>query len=144
MDYVLIKYLHLIGIIALGAGLFTQHLLLKRELDAAELKRISVVDLVYGISAGLVLLTGLLLWFAVGKPASFYTPNPIFHVKLTLFVVIAALSVYPTAFILRNRRDGQERVAVPRSLVMVVRLELLLYFVIPLLAVMMAQGKGLG
>jgi len=40
------------------------------------------------VSAGL-LATGLLQWFAVGKPAAYYTGNGLFHGKLTLFPVVA-------------------------------------------------------
>jgi uncharacterized membrane protein len=43
-------------------------------------------------------VAGGLLWFTVGKDASFYSSNPIFHIKVTLFFIAGGLSIYPTLF----------------------------------------------
>jgi putative membrane protein len=143
MDFVIIRYLHFIGILVLSSALVLEHMLLRREATVADIKKLAVIDLIYGVSAGLVLLTGLAMWFWVGKPAEFYSANPLFHSKLLLFVFIALMSIYPTLFFIRSRRSGGS-VAVPRIIVATVRIELLLLAAIPLLAVLMAQGYGLG
>lgn len=143
MDYVLVKYAHLLGILFLFACLVAEHLLIKPELSRQEVKRLAIIDSVYGGAALLTLLAGLLLWFAVGKPAGFYNSNPVFHVKVTLFIGVGLLSIYPTQFFIRKRRSRQELVVVPRNLIRVIRVELLVLLLLPLMAVFMAQGYGL-
>jgi putative membrane protein len=144
MTEILVRYAHFIAILILAGMLISEHLLLKAEMTAAEIRRIALVDMVYGISAGVVLAAGLALWLGgIGKPTAFYSANPVFHAKLGLFVLIALISFYPTAFFLKQRARATAAVAVPRSIVMVVRLELLFLLVLPLLATLMARGYGL-
>ncbi|HWU35283.1 MAG TPA: DUF2214 family protein [Methylovorus sp.] len=143
MSYVIVKYLHFIGILVLASTLMVEHMQFKAEMSAATLKKVALIDLIYGVAAGVILVTGLLLAFAVGKPSAFYTANPVFHVKVTLFVLIGLLSIHPTLFLLRHRNSTAPSITVPKSIVMVVRLEMLLLLIIPLLAVMMARGIGL-
>ncbi|WP_416306985.1 DUF2214 family protein [Neptunicella sp. SCSIO 80796] len=140
---IFIRYGHFLGIIFLSSALFAEHLLLAREIDRQQLKKLVVVDAIFGISAGVVLIAGLLLWFYVGKPAEFYSKNFVFHIKLTLFVLMGILSIFPTMFILRQRKSGLEVISVPAYIINIVRAELLLLVLIPLLAVLMAQGYGL-
>ncbi|MGB7997023.1 MAG: DUF2214 family protein [Photobacterium halotolerans] len=144
MFEIVIRYFHFIGIFALFSVLVVEHMLIKRRLTAEEMHRLARLDAVYGISAVVVLLAGLALWFLVGKPADFYTANPVFHAKVTLFLIVAALSVFPTVFFYRHRRTTRETIPVPPVIVILIRLELLLLLVIPLLAVLMARGVGLG
>ncbi|MEI8595362.1 DUF2214 family protein [Photobacterium sp. Hal280] len=99
MFEVVIRYFHFIGIFALFSVLVVEHMLIKRRLTAEEMHRLARWDAVYGIAAVVVLLAGLALWFLVGKPADFYTANPVFHAKVTLFLIVAALSVFPTVFL---------------------------------------------
>lgn len=143
MTFVLIRYVHFLGIILLASTLFTEHIMLKKVMIPAEMKKLAVVDLIYGISAILVLASGLTLWFAVGKPATFYNSNPIFHTKITLFLVVGVMSIYPTMFILKSRKSKAETIAVPKKIIMMLRIEILLLLIIPLLAVLMAQGYGM-
>lgn len=143
MMYVLLKYLHFIGILALFSSIALEHTLLKREMNSAEFARLSTIDLVYGVSAVLVLLAGLVLWLVVSKPSEFYSLNPVFHVKVSLFVLVGLISIYPTVYFLKNRKHSAPMISVPKSIIMAVRMELLLLLVIPLLAVLMAQGYGL-
>ncbi|WKE65391.1 DUF2214 family protein [Gallaecimonas kandeliae] len=142
MDEILVRYLHFIGIMTLAATLVAEHLLLAPSLAPAQLRRLARIDAIYGLAALLVLGAGLTLWLGVGKPAVFYSHNWVFHLKLTLFVLLALLSIYPTRFFLKHRNSEAE-VAVPKAIVMVVRTELLLLLVIPLLAATMAKGVGL-
>lgn len=139
-----IRYLHFIGILVLVSMLVVEHLLLKGELLADELRRLARVDAIYGISALVVLATGLTMWLLVGKPAGFYTANPVFHAKVTLFILLALLSIYPTIFLTRHRRSASASVSVPRLIPVLLRIELFGIIVIPLLAVLMARGVGLG
>jgi putative membrane protein len=53
------------------------------------------------------------------------------------------LSIYPTVFFIKNRKGNPvETVAVPTLIFWLLRIELLLLFIIPLLAGLMARGVG--
>ena len=141
---IILRYLHFISIFAIVGSLVSEHLLLKNSLSRRELDRLSKIDAVYGLAALVLLGVGMTLWLGgIGKPTDFYSKNPIFHVKLTLFVLIGILSIYPTVFFLKNRKgDPEEEIAVPKGIFWSLRLELLLLFVIPILAGLMAKGIG--
>ncbi|HIC47623.1 MAG TPA: DUF2214 family protein [Methylophaga aminisulfidivorans] len=143
MEYVLVKYLHLLGVFVLFSTLVIEHVLVKPEMSNADLKKISAIDLIYGLSVLVVLTAGLSLWFLVGKPSGFYSSNPVFHIKVGLFLLIGLLSIYPTAFFLKNRKSSASVIVVPKAVAMFIRVELLFLVLIPLLAVLMAQGYGL-
>lgn len=143
MAEVLVRYMHFMGIIVLSSALVSEHLLLSSENSVNKLKRLATVDKLVGIGAIVVLTAGLLLLLVVGKPSQFYLQNWVFHLKATLFVLIALLSIYPTLFFLRNRKKSGLDVVIPKSIIMIVRLELTLLLFIPLCAVFMARGYGL-
>lgn len=141
---IILRYLHFTSIFAIVGSLVSEHLLLKNSLSRRELDRLSKIDAVYGLAALVLLGVGMTLWLGgIGKPTDFYSKNPIFHVKLTLFVLIGILSIYPTVFFLKNRKgDPEEEIAVPKGIFWSLRLELLLLLVIPILAGLMAKGIG--
>lgn len=140
----LLRYVHFISIFTIAATLVAEHLLLKKELSRNEISRLARIDGVYGIAALVLLGAGLTLWLGgFGKPAEFYSKNWIFHLKLSLFVCIGLLSIYPTIFFLKNRKGNPEEVvAIPNKIFWMLRLELLLLFIIPLLAGLMAKSVG--
>lgn len=144
MEESLVRSLHFIAIFALVAALVTQHMLLKPEMNRSELGRIAKVDMIYGIAAILVLVAGVLLLVSVGKPSVFYFKNPLFHIKFTLFIAVALLSIYPTIFFIKNRRPQQEITPIPRKIIILNRIQLTLVFIIPIFASLMARGIGLG
>ena len=137
----LVRYFHFLAIFVLFSLLTVEHMLLKSRVEAATMKKLAVLDIAFGISALVVLVAGLGLWLWVGKPAGFYSHNWVFHTKVTLFVVVGILSFFPTRFIVKNRRTTVD-VDVPKWIVILVRVELLLLCIIPLLAVLMANGVG--
>jgi putative membrane protein len=135
---------HFISIFAIVGSLVSEHLLLKKEVTRAELDRLSKIDAVYAIAALILVSVGLTLWLvSIGKPAIYYTKNWIFLTKVGLFSLIGILSIYPTVFFIKNRKGyPDELVKIPSSIFWMLRLELLLLFVIPLLAGLMARGVG--
>jgi putative membrane protein len=141
----ILRYLHFISIFAIVGTLVAEHLLLKKEMSRSELDRAARIDGVYGIAALTLLGAGLTLWLGeFGKPAVFYTKNWIFLTKLTLYIFIGLFSIYPTVFFLKNRKGkAEELLPIPKIIFWLVRLELLLLFIIPLLAGLMAKGIGL-
>ncbi|EWH10895.1 hypothetical protein DS2_06376 [Catenovulum agarivorans DS-2] len=143
MDEILVRYMHFIGIILLSSGLVATHILTGWQLNKQQFKSLRIADAVYGLGAVLVLVAGVLLIVSVGKPAEFYSKNPIFHVKMTLFVVMALLSIYPTIYFIKNRSFVGETIQIPKKIVMIIRAELTLLLIMPLLAALMARGVGL-
>lgn len=145
---IFITYLHYIGIMALMAALLTEHTLFNKHLDENRIKSLAVVDAIYGISAVVVLVSGLLRWLVYEKGFDFYMQNPVFHTKLTLFVILAILSIYPTVMFLRFRKQlkrgsfEQPEKKVVKRIQLFLRIELLIMLIIPLLAVLMARGIG--
>lgn len=142
MEDILVRYLHFIGIIFLSGTLAFEHLLLKSEVTNENFKKICKVDIFYGLSALVVLVTGLLLWFYVGKDSSFYVQNPFFHVKLTLFILMGLISIIPTMFFIKHRNTEEEIIKIPKKIIMITRVELLFLVLIPLFAVFVANGYG--
>ena len=57
---ILLNYLHYIGVMALMSSLISEHLMLKPGLNKSQVKSLASIDLIYGISAVVVLSTGLL------------------------------------------------------------------------------------
>jgi putative membrane protein len=141
---ILLRYIHFISIFIIFSTLVSEHLLLKKELTRKELTQLARIDAVYGIAALTLLVAGLTLWLgSFGKPASFYTHNWIFHTKITLFVAVGLLSIHPTIFFIKNRKGIEEqKVKVPSTVFICLRLELLLLVIIPMLAGLMAKGIG--
>ena len=143
MAEILFRYLHFMGIVLLSGALIGEHLLLTRETPSRIMRKLVILDVIYGISAMLVLGAGLTLWFGGGKPAAFYNANPVFHLKISLFLVIALLSIKPTLFFLKHRKVSDEFIEVPRTILNIVRVEVVLLLLLPLLASRMARGVGL-
>ena len=141
---IIVRYLHFIGIFTWVSALVAQWLLLQPEMRRSEIQRLARIDLVYGLSAVLVVGMGLTLWFGVGKPAEYYNSNGLFHLKVSLAVVVGLLSIYPTVFYAKERKgdDPDQRIAVPPKIKRFVVLELILMAIIPLLATLMAAGIG--
>lgn len=140
----LIRYLHFIGIFVWVSTLVSEWLLVAKQLPRATIKRLLRIDRVYGVAAIIVVGTGLLQWFVVGKPAEFYTSNGIFHAKVGLAVVVGVLSVYPSLFFFRSSKgeDQTELIEVPNRVGQLINWQLALILVIPFLATLMAAGVG--
>ena len=139
-----VRYLHFASILTLVGAVLAQHWGLRSTLTRRQVGRLQRMDVIYAVSVVVVLATGFLQWLAVGKPAAFYSPNPVFHTKITLFLIVGRLSAYPGVFLARQRKgEADETVAVPPLVVWSIRGELLLRFAMPLLATLMARGIGL-
>jgi len=146
--YLLVKYLHYVGIFSVVGGLFMELVLVRKEMSRKELARLWNIDGVYGIGSVFVLAIGFLLWFGVGKPAEFYSTNWIFHSKVGIFAIIGTLSIWPSRFFYKNRRkklteeNQSEIIQVPVHILNIIKIEIGLLCLIPLLAVLMASGIG--
>lgn len=141
---IFLRYIHFISIFAIVGTLTAEHMLLKKSMTRLEIGKLARIDAVYGIAALTLLVVGLTLWLGgFGKPTVYYSKNWIFHTKITLFALVGILSIYPTIFFIKQRKgDPGEEISIPKSIFMMVRLELLLLVIIPLLAGLMAHGVG--
>lgn len=144
-ELVLTRYVHFIAVFAIVGAIFSQQFLISKSMSRLEIKRIAKIDAIYGLGVLLVIVAGLTLWFWVGKPASIYTRNWLFHSKLTLFIILGILSIYPTIFFLKNRKgqDLDTNIEVPRSVILLLRLELIILLIIPALASFASLGFGI-
>jgi putative membrane protein len=142
---ILLRYIHFISIFAIVGTLVSEQLLLKKEMTRSEISKLAKIDAVYGMAVVALLIAGLTLWLgSYGKPAVYYTRNWVFHIKLTLFLAIGLLSIYPTVFFIKQRKGKpDETINVPASVFLMLRLELLLLVIIPFLAGLMSKGIGL-
>jgi putative membrane protein len=128
------------------ASLLGEHLLLKPELTTAEARAVQRLDIVYGASAALVLVTGIMRMY-LEKGTAYYLQNGAFHALLGLFVLVAVLSIYPTVIFLRWRADtraGRGQQLAPgqfKKIQMILRVEMTLMLLAPFFATWMAHGS---
>ena len=108
-----------------------------------------ITDVVYGIAALSVLLSGIARVLHFGQGTSFYTENPLFWWKVGTYLAVGALSLYPTvtyilwAIPLRKGELPQVSEALANRLRWILNIELVGFATIPLLATLMARGVGL-
>lgn len=97
--------LHLLAILTLVVFVTSQAALCRSEwMNAAVVQRLARLDAIYGIVAVVLLLTGLARLFWGVKGIAGYTGSPLFHLKMTLFVVGGLLSIKPTIAFRRWKR----------------------------------------
>ena len=144
----ILAYLHLLAILTMVVFVASEAALCRVQwLNAAVVERLARVDRIYGFAALAVLATGLARTLLGVKGTAWYWSNPLLHMKLTLFVVVGVISIFPTLTFLRWRKavraDGslpnEAQIARARRLVMV---QAHIIAVIPLLAVFLARGYG--
>ena len=143
MTYILFRYLHFIAIFVLAGALIIENMAIKPVITAEDARNLAKVDAAYGSAATLVALFGIGLWFWFGKPVDFYSYNPLFLLKVGLFILIGLLSIYPTLFFLKHRKAADTELPVPKAIRTLLLVELVLLCVIPVLAFLMTRGIGL-
>lgn len=147
---VVLAYAHFVSIIMLVATVIAEAVLCRRGLTLLWVQRLGRVDLFYLVAAVLALTTGLLRMFFGAKGAAFYYNNPVFWVKISLFIVVGLISIIPTLrFIRWSKRlhTASETVIGDSELAGTARIiyvELGLLALIPLMGALMARGFGYG
>ena len=145
----LFAFLHHIAAFALFAALVVELILIGEVLTVGTARRLQVADMVFGISAGVLLLVGLLRVFYFEKGAYYYFHTWTFIAKLTLFLIIGLVSIVPTREFLSWRKavkQGQAPSVSPdkvRALRSIMHWELVGVVAIILMAALMAKGVGL-
>jgi putative membrane protein len=144
----LFAFLHHLAAFALVSAIAAEFLMIREELTLRSARRILFADMIIGIAAATVLVAGLLRVFFFEKGADYYAHNAFFIAKISLFVAIALLSIYPTREFLSWRKglnDGRlPAIAADKlqSIRRVIHLELAGIGLILLCAALMAKGIG--
>ncbi len=142
----LFAFLHHLCAFTLVSAIAIEFALLRQELSVSSARRLLATDLVLGITAGLLLVIGLLRVFFFEKGAAYYWHSHAFLIKFSLFVIVGLLSIIPTREFLSWRgaiNAGQAPVmeaARRRRVTMVIHIELAAVAIILLCAAIMARG----
>jgi putative membrane protein len=144
----LMAFLHHVAAFTVVATLAIEVAVFKPPLTVLQARRLIATDLVFGVSAGLVLLIGLLRVVYFEKGAHYYWHDGFFLVKFAAFLIAALVSIYPTATFLswsRGLRAGEAPQLSPgraRRIRLCLMAELTAISIILLCAACMARGLG--
>jgi putative membrane protein len=140
--------LHLLALAIGLPAVFLRGRALKGRLDHDGLRRLFAADAVWGVAAGLWLVTGLLRAFAgLEKGTAFYLGSWLFLVKMGLFLLIVGLEIRPMVTLIRWRATvrggGTPDTSAARALFTLNHVQLALVVVMVFVASFMARGFGL-
>lgn len=145
----LVAYGHYLSFMVCFGALVLERRLIRANPDRSEATLMVITDIVYGIAALALLLTGIARVLHFGQGSSFYTENPLFWWKVGLYLSVGGLSLYPTvtyilwALPLRKGELPQVSEALANRLRWILNIELVGFAAIPLMATLMARGVGL-
>lgn len=149
MTSAIMAFLHHVFAFTLTASLIYEFVAYRKGMTVDEARRIQRVDLVYGVSAGLLLIVGLLRVLYFEKGADYYVQSPFFWVKMISFTIVGLLSIDPTIRYIRwNRllKDDQSPVlseAEFKRTRLLLLLEVIGLGLILFSAALMARGIGI-
>ena len=144
----LFAFLHHVAAFSLVAVLAVEFVLIREEITLQAARRLLLADLVFGAAAGSVLVVGLLRVFFFEKGPLYYLHSAPFIAKVSLFALVALLSIYPTVVFLSWRpavRLGQPPLPDARKIRRVrslIHWELAAVVVLIFFAALMAKGIG--
>jgi putative membrane protein len=142
----LFAFLHHVAAFTLVGALAIEFVLIGQTLTHATAKRLVAADTVLGAAAAVVLAVGLARVFFFEKGETYYFTSHAFIAKLSIFLLVALLSITPTIEFLSWRATiaaGQAPTVDAkklRTLRMIIHGELAAVVVIVLCAAIMARG----
>jgi putative membrane protein len=144
----LLASLHHLAAFTLVAMLAVQVATFKAPFSALQARRLQRVDMIFGASAAVLLIVGLMrvMWFEKGP--AYYWHDLYFLIKFGAFIAAALISLYPTVVILSWTRTlkagGAPTIgaASVRRVRLCLMLELTAIVVILPCAALMARGFG--
>ena len=141
-----LAFLHHLAAFTLVGALVAEFVLIRDDLTLKNARMIQLADMTFGVSAGVLLIIGLLRVFYFEKGAAYYFHSVPFVVKLSLFVLVGLLSILPTIEFLTWRKSVKQG-QVPtvtdrkmRALRSIIQWELIGVVLIVLCAALMAKG----
>ena len=141
-------FLHHVAAFTLVAALVLEFVLIRDELSVKTARKLQLADLALGASAGVVLIVGLLRVIYFEKGTYYYFHSVPFFAKLSLFAVVALLSIYPTIEFLswsKSLKGGQVPVVSDRKVRLIrsiLHWELVGIVLLILAAALMARSVG--
>ena len=145
---VTLAFLHHVAAFVIVGVLTAELVLLGGELTPTSARSVLRMDAAYGIAAAVLLIVGFGRVLYTEKGPAYYFHSIPFLVKISLFLIVGLLSIYPTfQFLgwrgaLRLGKAPSLEAPVRRRLRMIVHIELTLLFVIMLCAAMMSRLIG--
>ena len=144
----LLAIAHHLLIFGLAAVLIAEMILVRPQMSAADAAKVARIDIAFGVLAGLILLVGFgRVYFGLKGP-EYYWSNTFFHAKLGAFLLVGLLSIWPTVRFIRWRASIRRDPAFIPPLAEVekarrfIHLELVVFFLIPVFAALVARGYG--
>jgi putative membrane protein len=144
-----VAYVHYLSFMLCFGALLLERRLIQPNPDRRTAITMVITDVVYGLAALGLLISGILRVLYFGQGSSFYTENPLFWWKVGAYLSVGALSLYPTvtyilwAIPLRRGELPQVSEGLARRLAWILNIELVGFAAIPMLATLMARGVGL-
>lgn len=143
-----VAFFHHIAFVAIMLALAIEMVLLTQPMTLDNARKILRFDAIYGMSAGLILLLGVLRVMIFEKGAAYYLHSGPFYAKMALFILVGLISIYPTTVFLKWRQPLKQGIvpnlnhALNRRLRILIHVELTLLALMILNAALMAKGIG--
>jgi putative membrane protein len=146
--------IHLIAVLGSIVGLLIILMASAATISVQDLKAINRVYVITGLALFVAAVAGCVLWLVVGKPAEFYSNNPVFHAKLGAFILLVLIIGYTGIRfrLLENTAEisslsssvhsNEAPIAVSTSIRRLQKTCIPLMIIVPALAWMMARGIG--
>ena len=144
-----VAYGHYLSFMVCFGALVLERRLIRANPERNEAVLMVITDVVYGLAALGVLVTGILRVTQFGQGSAVYTENPLFWWKVGTYLAVGGLSLYPTityilwAIPLRRGELPSVSEALAGRLRWILNIELAGFALIPLMASLMARGVGL-
>jgi putative membrane protein len=144
----IMAFLHHLAAFTVVSCLIAEIVLFKPPLSVAQARRIQRTDNLFGISAGVLLVVGLLRVIYFEKGAGYYFHDAFFLTKFIAFILAGLISIYPTVLFLSWSKALRQGIApdMPAAQIRRARLclmwELTAIVVILFCAPFMARGFG--
>ena len=144
-----VAYIHYLSFMLCFAALVVERRLIRPDPDRRTATAMVITDIIYGIAALALLVTGILRVLYFGQGSEFYTENPLFWWKVGLYLSVGGLSLYPTvtyilwAIPLRKGELPKVGQSLASRLGWIINVELVGFALVPMLATLMARGVGL-
>lgn len=98
---IIVALLHHIAAFTLVSTLLAELVLVRQPLTVSSAKSLRFIDSIYGLSAMLIIVLGVLRVMYFEKGQDYYLHSHAFMLKMTAFIVVGLLSIYPTVVFLR-------------------------------------------
>lgn len=145
----LFAFLHHVAAFTIVGAVGAELALFSQNISPLNARRIRIMDLHYGIAAMTLIVVGFLRVFYFEKGSTYYFANGWFIAKISLFVIMGLLSIYPTKtfFTWKHALGRGEAPVISDVIARRIRLCLLLQLIVVagilLAAPLMARGVGM-